>query len=118
MLLLNIGLERQGKPNSKAQDVVNELFTAGFIVEAHTVQQSDTEPPVVALVRPPKFMVDERINSISSTLMQECIAVYDTVSAQGRLVGPKAAKWGEFNADYFFLLNGDRLGNNPMQAAA
>lgn len=117
MLLLNIGTARKGRPNLLPQRIVTELDHAGFAVQAHTIHKSDTEPTLVALVKAPKFAVDERIHSISAELGQECIAVYDTLSGKGRLIGPKAEAWGEFNPEFFLLINGDRLGTNFSKAA-
>jgi len=118
MLILNIGLARKGKPNVAAARAVAELFEAGFTVEAHTVHQSNTEPTLVAIVKPPKFMVDERINAVSCELGQECIGVYNLLTAKGTLIGPSADKWGEFNGEYFLLLNGDRLVTPTARSAA
>jgi len=117
MLLLNIGLARQGKPNYKPEQAVVELDHAGITVHAHVTHNSDTERTVVALVDVPRSYVDERIFSVAVALGQGCIAVYDQLADKGRLVGPRADAWGEFNPEYFLLLNGDRLVTPTKKAA-
>lgn len=116
-LLLNIGLARKNKPNVKSQQVIAELLTAGFVVRSHTTLSSDTEPTVVASVKAPSFLVEERVAAISCALSQDCIAVYNPETCKGTLLGPRAAAWGDFNPEYFLLLNGERLAR-PLQAAA
>jgi len=118
MLILNIGMARKSLPNTTAARVVAELFHAGFQVQAHAVFQSDTEPTVVAIVKPVDFMQDERLFSVAIELGQDCIAVYDLDLAKGRLIGPKADEWGEFNGDYFIKFDGGRLSTPVFPAAA
>lgn len=116
-LILNIGTTSEGRPNLKETEMVLELYHAGFIVEDHKIIQSDTEPTLVARVLAPSYHTDERIHSLSVLWNQECIAVYDRIAGTGRLVGPKAEAWGDFNPEYFFLIDGTRLANNFAKAA-
>ena len=114
MLILNIGLARKNKPNTTPARVNAELDSAGFIVNSSTVQNSNTEPTVVAVVIAPTLMVDERINAIAAEFGQDCIAVFDIRSGRGRLVGPDAASWGEFNPAFFLLPDGSLLINDSL----
>ena len=77
---------------------------------------SDTEPTLVAEV---VHTGDIRActNWLAEKLNQDCIAIYDTDTGVGQLIGPKAAAWGDFNPAFFFLLDGSRLAA-PLQAAA
>ena len=47
-----------------------------------------------------------RPHDIAVEFAQDCIAVYDLLHREGRLVGPKAAEWGAFDPSKFVLLNG------------
>ena len=111
-MTLNIGLAREGKPNLTADQVktlVARRFSAGVYRVA--VYESDTEPTlVVAAVGNPEFLgryVSE-IFSIAETLNQDCIAVY-LGGGVGKLIGPRAEAWGEFNPAYFIDIDGNRL---------
>ena len=106
MLILNIGLARKNGPNVKSTRVFLELQSAGFIVNNFKVLESNTEPTVVAVVIAPRDLVDERIFAIASEFGQDCIAVYDLRSSQGRLVGPDAA--------FFLLPEGNLLINDSL----
>lgn len=116
-LILNIGLIRQdGTLSIDAMAAVQAYFT----VVQHAVQQSDTEPTLVVEVERRGNIINtaNAIFILAELLDQECIAVYNCSSQMGALIGPKADKWGAFNPDYFVMLDGSRMSNPDMQAAA
>ncbi len=47
------------------------------------------------------FEIDKVIYDLAVELRQDCIAVYIPRSGVGKLIGPNADKWGEFDLTYF-----------------
>lgn len=117
-ILLNIGLAVGTNRNIGPGTALRELENLDFKVIETRLLRSDTERTLVALVddkdRPGQ---DNRINFLSRLLSQDCIAVYYPEEGDGALIGPRAAQWGEFNPEFFFLLDGTRLAQ-PLQRAA
>ena len=121
--IINIGLDNMP---SEAGNTVGRraLFAAralrahGFTTIATQVLNSDTEPTLVAEVKSGYSYTPAavRIAELSSALNQDCIATLFP-DGSGALLGPRAAAWGTFNPEYFFLLDGSRLAQ-PLQAAA
>lgn len=117
-LILNIGLARTGNSNIGVGTVLRELAARSFGIDRHTIAHSDTEITVVAEVEDYDFPgQDNRISMLSSLLGQDCIAVYNPKTREGSLIGPRAAAWGEFNPEFFILVDGSRLAT-PLQVAA
>jgi hypothetical protein len=121
-LLLNIGLAIGNGQQLTVSEVVQSIQRiAGLALRTMRVVESDTELTVVAEVG---NWVDfgicreqaDVIDRLSSTLAQDCIAVYDERSETGRLIGPRADEWGSFNPCFFFDLSGARLA--PLAQAA
>ena len=109
--ILNIGLAREGKPSLTPQSARKNLRSTGFIIGSSCVVRSDTE---LTLVAQGKFdgtlnAVEDDVWAASAVLEQDCIGVYDTNTGKGALIGPRADKWGEFNPEYFLLLDGSCL---------
>jgi hypothetical protein len=76
-----------------------------------TVQQSSTEPTIVATL-PHVPGLRRRLHELAEALGQDCLAVVagqgqDWVS--GALVGPRAEAWGAFDPRYFLTLDGAPL---------
>lgn len=116
-LILNIGTARKGT-NIGIGTALRDLASFGFTINKYTVQHSDTEITLVADVDDGDLPgLDNRVDMLSRLLGQDCIAVYDTEACEGSLIGPRSDAWGEFNPDFFLLLDGSRLGN-PLQVAA
>lgn len=120
--ILNIGLDVKATCTI-AEHVALEIVKAnGFIVYAHKVHQSDTEPTLVVDCTRDPFTADnfasgqdnrQALYQIAVDLDQDCIAAYVPAAptdprARG-LFGPRAAAWGEFNPAYFILIDGTRL---------
>ena len=106
--ILNIGLAREGKPNLSALEAVVALSCAGIKVLDAKVYDSDSEPTLVAQVSKETFLYTA-VNLVAIGLDQDCIGIYATEAGIGKLIGPRADKWGEFNPEYFILLDGTRL---------
>lgn len=106
---LNIGLDGIGVR-------LQALRALNFkIVGAQTVQ-SDTEKTVVATVNHGGDAY-ACANWLAERLHQDCVAILDNETGEGRLVGPRAAKWGAFNPEFFFTLDGQRLAPATAKAA-
>jgi len=133
--LLNIGLQEstiigngQRIPASDALEVVRRTARMVFGREAantaHAVHDSDSEPTLIVEIgtsRPERDRVRLLADALCSRLRQEAVAVAQ-MSAEDRiewgdLCGPMAGRWGEFNPDYFLMLNGRRAAA-PMDHAA
>lgn len=94
---LNIGLNvTDGEPNTVEQ-VLSVLKAAGIEPERYEVKQSGTEPTLIARI---PATDDAILAQISDTLKQDAIAVRNP-DGTGKLLGPRAAAWGEFNPEFF-----------------
>lgn len=98
---------------------IQAVRAAGFSVYKNKRVQSDTEPTLVAEVM---FMghleqLHAKVTALSDLLQQDCIAVYNPITGQGDLIGPRAAEWGPFNPEFFILLDGTRLATPAAKAA-
>lgn len=114
--VLNIGLAREGKSNVGTGTALRELLnlermSANDELIDYSVQQSETETTVVAIVdiRGNPADVLTKVFRLSQVLEQDCIAMYNLVTKEGALVGPRAGKWGAFNPEFFLLPDGSKL---------
>lgn len=114
-LILNIGLDdikehinSYGKTMSPRDVAINAVKTLNFKIKSIVDVQSDTEPTIVVSAT---HDGDAAVCAswLASHLNQDCIAVWFPVSDKGGLYGPDAAKWGEFNPEFFFMPDGARL---------
>lgn len=114
-LILNIGLDdikehvnSYGKTISPRDVAINAVKTLNFKIKSIVDVQSDTEPTIVVSAT---HDGDAAVCAswLASQLNQDCIAVWLPVSDKGGLYGPDAAKWGEFNPEFFFMPDGARL---------
>ena len=114
---INIGLKtNDGTPDINLYAIVDYV---GNKLDARPVTawpvQSDTEPTLVLTAG--RELTTTELYDMANMFHQDCVAVYDTTTGSGNLVGPFAAKWGEFNPEYFFMPHGDRLTEWLRQAA-
>jgi len=109
--ILNIGLAREGLPNLQLSRVLDEVRNAGFNIESATRVESDTEATVVLTVTNGYSFTPLaiRASNLALELQQDCIALYDPAGARTGLYGPRAAAWGDFNPEFFFMPNRQRL---------
>lgn len=106
---LNIGLDGINALPGKAGWVVhNTLRALNFKIVGADTLRSDTEETVVATVNHPGD-VYACANWLAQRLDQDCVAILDNETGEGRLIGPKAAEWGAFDPTQFILLDGTRL---------
>jgi hypothetical protein len=127
--ILNIGLDNVPADLSYTNGVLNPLTTRralqatqaarnhGFDIVRAKVVQSDTELTLVILAEDNGIGQDNRVDMLAVALKQDCIAIWSVDQQYGQLIGPKAAAWGEFNPEFFFMLDGTRLAQ-PTQLAA
>lgn len=118
--ILNIGLDSQASGQIAAH-VAREIVGANdFIINSSTVLNSDTEPTLVANVTyvgySPSLCL-QSLYAIANDLDQDCLAVYREKTGRGALIGPRAAEWGTFNPEFFFLPTGERLSATLRRAA-
>jgi hypothetical protein len=119
--ILNIGLARDGKENLSGNTVRDALREAGIPVQGAATFNSDTEPTIVVEIDASQVLHHQlagAVWSLAKALEQECIGVYGTHIGKGALIGPRADKWGEFNPEYFLLLDGSRLAQPALKLAA
>lgn len=111
---LNVGLERNdGQGTIPGRQVTNTLMDMlgvyGFRLAklALRYEQSNTEMTAVFKCAVHAEGAEEQVRTafykaldrMSTATYQDCVAV--VLDGEGSLVGPQAAKWGEFNPDYF-----------------
>lgn len=109
---LNIGQAcADGRVNTVAA-VMHAVRSAGLVPMGRSVTlNSDTEPTVVLRVRNGYSYVPMavRLAGLAEDLGQDCIAAYNEQTANGALYGPRAAAWGTFNPEFFFMPDGTRM---------
>ena len=117
--ILNIGLKSETLGDIPAQQALDAVNAADVFVYGSQVFESDTEPTLVLTARngQPYIPMGPRFEQIAVALGQDCIAVVNTDMASGRLYGPRAAAWGDFNPEFFLMPDGTRLAA-PTQLAA
>lgn len=100
--IVNVGMLKADKSAWLSNQDIRAAFVAeGVEVVSHTnyltfkVGDEDTWIGRVLFERMGQvFRVSERLS-------QDCIAVLTLPSGVGELIGPNAAAWGAFNAEYF-----------------
>lgn len=113
-ILLNIGLAGNGQTldehlvSESVAELVNGVGSFCALVQSHT------EPTlVVEFVTAELDAAGVSILDVADTICrlwdQDCVALYHTGLRRGLLIGPRAAAWGPFNPNYFFLLDGRSL---------
>lgn len=106
-LILNIGLKSEELgdiPAEKAFRVVEGMFGQVF---GSRIVQSDTEPTLVVDIESAGNMAG--VSHVAASLGQDCVAAYAPGLKTGMLLGPRADKWGEFNPEFFLMIDGRRL---------
>ena len=114
---INVGLQANGR-DIRPADARAVLRACGLPIVQSNVLCSDSEPTLIAIVQVEQFVLEAAINNVCEALDQDCIAVMDMTTRQGRLIGPRAAAWGTFNPAYFLTLTGRRLNEAAKAAAA
>lgn len=108
MAILNIGLDTPDGGTLAWESALNTLQRHGVPVALATVVPSASEDTLVVLA-PRDGIPHDVLHAISEELCQECVAYWDSALGLGTLVGPEAAKWGSFDAGYFYLPGGGTL---------
>ena len=110
--ILNIGLARNGSVDLNVGEVLLAVKSR-LVVKSWEQVISNTEATIVAEVEGP---VLSSTYAIARRLGQDCIAVWQPNTEVGRLIGPNAAAWGEFNLEFFLLLDGSILSTTVAHA--
>lgn len=118
-VLLNIGLESKTLGKIAPVTAISAAQLRWLNVTGSKLVQSDTEPTLVLEVKTSMDLIffDNVMHQLAQDLDQDCIAWWVGQFDLGRLTGPRAAEWGEFNLELFFLLDGTRL-QEPVAKAA
>ena len=101
---LNIGLARNdGRDDNSAGDTLSVLFAGGWLDKVYQLRiaTSETERTLVIQCEAGGGPLGFGLYPVADSLAQDCIAVRNDDTGEGALLGPQAAKWGEFNPDYF-----------------
>jgi hypothetical protein len=118
-VILNIGLANNPRDVRGSLEVLNFY---GLVPAEHQLLDSDTEPTLVVTVHTGELPVDvapsQAIFCASKALGQDCIAAYIPARDVGRLIGPRADKWGAFNPEFFLMPGGSRLSDSQPAARA
>lgn len=96
---VNIGLAHPRGGFISVGKALSALIRIGHPALSFRIEQSATEPTVVAVIE--GLPTAQDMHRLSVLCEQEAVAAYDGVT--GLLEGPEAHKWGEFNLDYFIL---------------
>lgn len=117
-VILNIGLNGVpqevdnvysiGRKIPAFETALTSVKCLNFKVITCAVVESDTEPTLVVRAT---HAGDVRVCTtwLAEKLNQDCIAVYIPSKNEGHLYGPRASEWGDFNPEFFFMLDGSRL---------
>lgn len=112
---VNIGLNKGGEVGAVLpHEAINAIQSKGVKVFQHGVHEGDPGEPTLAakLSRP---LTDQEASDVSSQLGQEAIAQH--TGAAGKLHGPKAKEWGDFDPSRFVLPGGEKASdvmNHPL----
>jgi hypothetical protein len=97
---LNVGMNiGKGARTLTPDRVMGALRAQG--ADVHSVEHAPagaSEPTMIVKLKSP--LPDTKVHDLASALEQDAIPQY-TPGVGGKLHGPKAADWGEFNPDYF-----------------
>lgn len=110
-VILNIGLADDRKALFEA---CRAMRRAGIVFDTAHLRLSPTDEYAMVVMCD---ATDDRIHAVSEALEEDCIAVWDLMHREGRLIGPKAAEWGEFDPKLFILRDGSRLSEARSVAA-
>jgi hypothetical protein len=118
MHIINVGLETNDGAELNLAAAIAQIAARVRGAVSCGTHQSDTERTLVLVA---DHVSDGAAYRIAQALRQDCIAVYDTRTEFGRLIGPNAAAWGTFEPAYFVLPSGHRLADSyaaELDAAA
>lgn len=102
-LTLNIGLQTNTGGNVPLHCAFSALLCR-FQIKESRLAVSNTEKTLVIVCEPRFFgnspdQIAKELHEVCAELDQDCIAIHD--GEHGELIGPNAAKWGNFNPDFF-----------------
>lgn len=104
--IVNIGLAVNDGTTIKPEHAAAVLRAVGGVrTLLARVEQSDTEPTLVAEITPPLNAAGGY--AVAEHLKQDAIAQWD--GREGQLYGPNADAWAPFNPEFFVTLDGGRL---------
>jgi hypothetical protein len=109
MFIMNVGMQIGDGPEHLNFDQIRDALRARRIeVErAHVHVPAEGEPCMV--ISSPGKLSRFAVCSLARRLGQDCIAVWNSLSEEGELIGPNAAAWGEFDPEQFILPSGVSL---------
>lgn len=109
-VILNIGLAA----HSDLFEACRAMRRAGIVFDTAHLRLSPTDEYAMVVMCD---ATDDRIHAVSEALEEDCIAVWDLMHREGRLIGPKAAEWGEFDPTLFIMRDGRTLAAHQEEYA-
>lgn len=107
MILLNIGHKRNdGALDLSSDEIVRAFESLQTTILRRAVFESRTETTTVLEIDPHTTPSPGTLFFLSKLLSQDCIALYNTETRSGRLIGPNAEAWLPFNPEYFLTFDG------------
>ena len=109
VFILNIGLNTSTNYTEQVEQlsiehVLNEIKDCFLEIESYKLEQSNTEPTLIATVSPLiGDCVYTEVELLAERLMQDCIACYSVADQAGVLIGEYAEEWGVFDSKYFLI---------------
>lgn len=107
--ILNIGLNTSKNYTEQVEQltvehVLNEIKDCFLTIESYKLENSNTEPTIIATVKPLiGDCVSTEVELLAERLMQDCIACYSVKDQAGELIGEYAENWGLFDSKYFLI---------------
>jgi hypothetical protein len=99
--LINIGMLRNTEGVLRTHDIAQAFDQWAVMEYKHKVVEAEPEATYIAHV---SNWDTDKAHQLAKALDQDCIAQYDLDECEGKLVGPRAHVWGEFNGAFFKLL--------------
>ena len=102
ILTINIGLEKNTGGSVSVAGLL-EILCNNFHMESAQIKQSETEPTLIfrAYYISCGYELAGLLYDLCIRFKQDCVAYSFDGGVTGRLVGPNATAWGEFNPDFF-----------------
>ncbi len=106
MIHLNIGLTTNtGKPVNPLTVLARFVPGLDALTDLRIVDTGDERALVLAFAA----LDSIRPHDLAVEFAQDCVAVFDDETGDGSLQGPRAEKWGPFDAQLFYMPDGRTL---------
>ncbi len=111
-ITLNIGLNTNDGGKVPIHEAINCLNFCGVqILESRVVNSPNGDDQTLIIVTNARDINQPTVYELAQQLRQDCIAISN--GKRGELIGPNAAKWGQFNKDFFIQFNPQKFVELP-----